>query len=153
VKITDWVSLMVFVKKKNGKLRMCIDYRKFNKCTQKDHFPLPFLNTILEEVADYELYTFMDEYSGYNQISICPKDQNKTVFIMGTFICVVMSFGLYNVPFAFQRAMIYAFLDLLYTFVTVFIDNFSTQSAEDNHLVCVRESFERCRKTGIALSS
>ena len=54
---------MVLVKKKNGQLRVCIDYRKLNKCTEKDHFPLPFVNTILEEVAGYELYTFINGYS------------------------------------------------------------------------------------------
>ena len=66
VEITDWVSPMVLVKKKNGKIRVCIDYRALNKRTQKDHFPLPFINTILDEVAGHELYTFMDGYSGYN---------------------------------------------------------------------------------------
>ena len=66
VEITDWVSPMVLVKKKNGKIRVCIDYRALNKRTQKDHFPLPFINIILDEVAGHELYTFMDGYSGYN---------------------------------------------------------------------------------------
>ena len=70
VEITDWVSPMVLVKKKNGKLRVCVDYRQLNKNTRKDHFPLPFINTIIDEVAGNEMFTFMDGYSGYNQISI-----------------------------------------------------------------------------------
>lgn len=154
VEITDWVSPMVLVKKKNGKLRVCIDYRKLNQATQKDHFPLPFINTILEEVAGHELYTFMDGYSGYNQISIHPEDYHKTAFTTpwGTFIYVVMPFGLCNAPSAFQRAMTHAFSDLLHTSMTVFIDDFSTQSSRDEHLACVKESFERCRRTGIALN-
>lgn len=57
---------MVLVKKNNGKLRVCIDYRKLNAATQKDHFPLPFINKILDEEACHELYTFMDDYSRYN---------------------------------------------------------------------------------------
>ena len=154
VEITDWVSPMVIVKKKNGKLRVCIDYRKLNQSTQKDHFPLPFINTILEEVAGHELYTFMDGYSGYNQISIHPDDYHKTAFTTpwGTFIYVVMPFGLCNAPSAFQRAMTHAFSDLLHTSMTVFIDDFSTQSSRVSHLACVRESFERCRKARIALN-
>ena len=80
VEITDWVSPMVLVKKKNGKLRVCVDYRKLNSCTQKDHFPLPFITSILEEVAGHDLYTFMDGYSGYNQVSIAPEDRHKTAF-------------------------------------------------------------------------
>ena len=114
VEITDWVSPMVLVKKKNGKIRVCIDYRVLNKRTQKDHFPLPFINTILNEVAGHELYTFMDGYSSYNQISIAPEDHHKTAFITpwGTFIYVVMPFGLCNALSAFQRAISFAFSDL-----------------------------------------
>ena len=154
VEITDWVSPMVIVKKKNRKYRVCIDYRKLNQNTQKDHFPLPFINTILEEVAGHELYTFMDGYSGYNQISIHPGDYHKTAFTTpwGTFIYLVMPFGLCNAPSAFQRAMTYAFSKLLHTSMTVFIDDFSTQSSRESHLDCVRKSFEQCRRTGIALN-
>ena len=154
VEITDWVSPMVLVKKKNGKLRVCIDYRKLNKNTQKDHFPLPFINSILDEVAGHEMYTFMDGYSGYNQVSIAIEDRHKTAFTTpwGTFIFLVMPFGLCNAPSAFQRAMTYAFSDLLHKTMTVFIDDFSTQSDIEIHLECVREAFERCRKTGIALN-
>ena len=154
VEITDWVSPMVLVKKKNGKLRVCIDYRKLNKNTQKDHFPLPFINSILDEVAGHEMYTFMDGYSGYNQVSIAPKDRHKTAFTTpwGTFIFLVMPFGLCNAPSAFQRAMTYAFSDLLHKTMTVFIDDFSTQSEIATHIECVRQAFERCRMAGIALN-
>lgn len=74
IEIIGWMSPMVLIKKKNGKFHICIDYRALNKYTCKDHFPLPFMNTILDEVARHELYTFMDGYSSYNQISIAPKD-------------------------------------------------------------------------------
>ena len=147
VEITDWVSPMVLVKKKNGKLRVCIDYRKLNKNTQKDHFPLPFINSILDEVAGHEMYIFMDGYSGYNQVSIASEDRHKTAFTTpwGTFIFLVMPFGLCNAPSAFQRAMTYAFSDLLHKTMTVFIDDFSTQSEIATHIECVRQAFERCR--------
>ena len=80
VAITDWVSPMVLVKKKNGKLRVCVNYRKLNACTQNDHFPLPFIRLLLEEVGDHVRYTFMEEYAGYNQYSIALQDIHKTVF-------------------------------------------------------------------------
>ena len=154
VEITDWVSPMVLVKKKNGQLRVCIDYRLLNKQTQKDHFPLPFVNTILDEVSGHELYTFMDGFSGYNQISIAPEDFHKTAFTTpwGTFIYVVMPFGLCNAPAAFQRAMTFAFSDLLHKSMTVFIDDFSTHSRVSEHISWVTECLIRCRRTGIALN-
>ena len=67
--------------------RICIDYRKLNKATHKDHFPLPFLDQILDRLARYEYYCFLDGYSGYNQISIAPEDYEKMTFTCpyGTF--------------------------------------------------------------------
>ena len=64
MEITDWVSPMVLVKKMNGKLRVCMDYRKLNSCTQKNHFLLSFITLLLEEVGDHERYTFMNGYAG-----------------------------------------------------------------------------------------
>ena len=66
VEITNWISPMVIVKKKNMKLRICVDYRKLNACTQKDHFSLPFITLLLEEVGGHARYMFMDGYVGYN---------------------------------------------------------------------------------------
>jgi len=63
---SEWVSPIVIVPKKNGKIRICQDYRKLNSVTKKDHFPLPFTDTLLDSVAGYECYSFMDGYSGYN---------------------------------------------------------------------------------------
>jgi hypothetical protein len=141
VDLVDWVSPMVLVRKKNGKLRVCIDYRALNKYTAKDHFPLPFLNIILEEVAGKELYTYLDGYSGYNQIGIHPSNWHKTAFTTpwGTFIFIVMPFGLCNAPATFQRAIMFVFSKLLLTTMTVYIDDFSVQSSVDEHLKWVRE--------------
>jgi hypothetical protein len=154
VEITDWVSPMVLVRKKNGKLRVCVDYRKLNTRTQKDHFPLPFITSILEEVAGHERYTFMDGYSGYNQVMIAPEDRHKTAFTTpwGTFVWHVMPFGLCNAPSTFQRLVMYIFSDLLYKSMTVYIDDFSTQSQKEDHLGHVRQSLERCRKVRMALN-
>ena len=62
--------------------RVCMDYRKLNKATRKDHFPLPFINQMLERLLGHAYYYFLDGYSGYNQIVIAPKDQEKNHFYM-----------------------------------------------------------------------
>jgi hypothetical protein len=82
--------------------RMCIDYRKLNKATKKDHFPLPFIDEMLERLANHSFFCFLNGYSGYHQIPIHPDDQIKT-----TFTCPYrkMSFGLCNAPASFQRCM------------------------------------------------
>ena len=84
--------------------RICIDYRKLNKATRKDHFPLPFLDQMLDRLAGYEYYCFLDGYSDYNQIAIAPEDQEKTTFTCpyGTFAFRRMPFGLCNAPGTFQ---------------------------------------------------
>ena len=64
-----WLSPIVVVPKKSGKLRVCVDYRKLNAATIKDPFPMPFVDTLLDDVAGHEMYSFLDGFSGYNQIS------------------------------------------------------------------------------------
>ena len=154
IELTTWVSPIVIVKKKNGKLRICVDYRRLNKKTLKDHFPLPFINTLLEEVAGHEMYSFMDGYSGYNQVSIDPADWHKTAFTTswGTFAYRVMPFGLCNAPSSFQRVMTFAFSDLLRKVMSVFIDDFSVHGTAKDHLRDLRECFLRCRRAGISIN-
>lgn len=69
---SEWVSPLVIVPKKNGKWRVCVDYRSLNKATQKDHFPLPFIDQVLDNLAGKKFFSFMDGCSGYNQIRIAP---------------------------------------------------------------------------------
>ncbi|GKA33415.1 reverse transcriptase domain-containing protein [Tanacetum coccineum] len=85
--------------------RVCIDYRKLNEATRKDHFPLPFMDQMLERLAGNQFYCFLDGFSGYFQIPIDPKDQEKTTFTCpyGTFAYRRMPFGLCNAPGTFQR--------------------------------------------------
>lgn len=95
---------MVIVPKKGGKWRICVDYRELNKATKKDHFPLPFIDQVLETLAGKKYLSFLDGYSGYNQISIALEDKEKTRFTCawGTFAYSILPFGLCNAPATFQ---------------------------------------------------
>jgi hypothetical protein len=100
---SEWVSPLVLVPKKNGKWRICVDYRELNKATKKDHFPLPFIDQVLDGLAGKKFFSFLDGFSGYNQIQISPEDQDKTTFTCpwGTFAYRVLPFGLCNAPATF----------------------------------------------------
>ena len=106
---TEWVSPIVIVPKKNGKLRVCVNLKKVNAATIRDHYPLPFTEHVLERVAaGKEAYSFLDGFSGYNQVLIDPCDQHKTAFATewGTYAYrVVMPFGLTNAPNRFMCMM------------------------------------------------
>ncbi|GKA45639.1 reverse transcriptase domain-containing protein [Tanacetum coccineum] len=104
--------------------RVCIDYRKLNEATRKDHFPLPFMDQMLERLAGNEYYCFLDGFSGYFQIPIDPKDQEKTTFTCpyGTFAYRRMPFGLCNAPGTFQRCMMAIFHDMIEKTMEVFMD-------------------------------
>nr|GFB01738.1 reverse transcriptase domain-containing protein [Tanacetum cinerariifolium] len=107
--------------------RVCIDYRKLNKATRKDHFPLPFMDQMLERLAGNQYYCFLDGFSSYFQIPIDPKDQEKTTFTCpyGTFAYRCMPFGLCNTPGTFQRCMMAIFHDMIEKTIEVFMDDFS----------------------------
>ena len=83
--------------------QVCIDYRVLNAATRKDHFPLPFIDQMLDRLRGYEYYCFLDGYSGYNQILIAPEDQYKSAFICpyGVYAFRKMSFGHCNAPATF----------------------------------------------------
>ncbi|RVW80074.1 Retrovirus-related Pol polyprotein from transposon 17.6 [Vitis vinifera] len=95
--------------------RVCIDYRKLNTVTRNDHFPLPFMDQVLERVSGHPFYCFLDGYSGYFQIEIDVEDQEKTTFTcpFGTYAYRRMPFGLCNAPATFQRCMLSIFSDMV----------------------------------------
>ena len=122
-----WVSPLVVVPKKNGKWRVCVDYREINKETLKDYFPLPFIDQELDTLAGNIFFSFLDEYSGYNQIKIALEDRDKTTFTCpwGTHAYKVLPFGLCNAPATFQRAVLAILVDLIHECVELYMDGFS----------------------------
>ena len=95
---------LIILPKKEGKWQIYVDYRGLNKATKKDHFPLPFIDQVLDTLAGKKYFSFLDGYSGYNQISIAPEDQDKTIFTCpwGNFAYFVLPFSLCNAPATFQ---------------------------------------------------
>ena len=135
---------MVPVRKKNGDIRICIDFRNLNKACQKDNFPLPTMEKILQKVASSKLMSFFDGFSRYNQILVHPDDRLKTTFRTkwGTHAYQKMPFGLVNAGATFQRAMDIAFKGLINRSVVIYLDDiivFSKKRA--NHLHDLKQIF------------
>eukprot|EP00253_Pinus_taeda_P032975 PITA_32975 len=124
---SEWVSCLVLVPKKNGNWRICFDYRELNKATKKDHFPLPFVDQVLDGLAGKKFFSFLDGFNGYNQIQICLEDQDKTTFTYpwGTFAYRVLPFGLCNAPTTFQRVVLSIFAELVHDVVEIYMDYFT----------------------------
>jgi hypothetical protein len=129
VALTEWVSNPVPIDKKGGSIRVYVDYRDINKACPKDNFPTPFVDQIVDDCAGSEIFSLMDEFSGYNQINITPEDQHKTDFFCpwGTFAYRKLPFGLKNAGVTFQRAMSYAFHDIKHI-VQPYLDDFPVHS-------------------------
>ena len=116
--------------------RVCIDYRRLKEVTRKDHFPLPFMDQVLERIFGHPFYYFLDGYSGYFQIEISAEDQEKTTFTcpFGTYAYRRMTFGVCNAPATFQRCMLSIFSDLVERIMEVYMDD----------VTVYRVSFEEC---------
>ena len=170
---SQWVSPVHVVLKKAGvtvltnekgeeiqtclptKWRVCIDYQKLNSATKKDHFPLPFIDQILDRLAGSNYFYFLDGYSGYNQIAIHPDDQEKTTFTcpFGTFAFRRMPFGLCNAPVTFQRCMTTIFSDFLGDSLEVFMDDFSVfRNNFESYLAHLTKILEVCIRLRQVLS-
>ncbi|KAJ9556921.1 hypothetical protein OSB04_011535 [Centaurea solstitialis] len=135
--------------------RFCIDYRKLNDATRKYHFPLPFIDQMLERLAGNDIYCFLDGFSGYFQIPIDPEDQEKTTFTCsyGTFAYRRMPFGLCNAPATFQRCMTAIFQDMIEDCMEVFMDDFSVfGNSFDACLKSLDRVLARCEESHLVLN-
>ena len=135
--------------------RVCIDYRKLNTATRKDHFPLPFIDQMLDRLGGHPHFYFLDGYSGYNQIAIAPEDQEKTTFTcpFGTFAFRRMPFGLCNAPGTFQRCMMSIFSDLAEEVMEIFMDDFTVYgSSFEQCMHNLGTVLQRCKDKNLALN-
>jgi hypothetical protein len=154
IHFTQWVSNPVPVNKKQGMILVCTDFRDLNKACPKDNFPTPFIDQIIDECVGCEAFSFMDGFSGYNQIQIKPKDQHKMTFICpwGRFAYRKMPFGLKNDGATFQWAMSFSFHDIKHI-VEAYLDDLASLSRKRmDHPTHLRLIFERCRYFWIHLN-
>ncbi|CAN6456006.1 unnamed protein product [Victoria cruziana] len=142
----EWLTNIVVVPKKNGKIRLCIDFRDLNKATPKDDYPLPNIDLLVDSTAGHAMFSFMDGYSGYNQIRLAPEDQPKTSFTTswGTFCYTIMSFGLKNTGATYQRAISAIFHDQMHTIMDAYVDDLLIKSkAREDHIGILTQVFDR----------
>ncbi|KAJ9556001.1 hypothetical protein OSB04_010615 [Centaurea solstitialis] len=155
VKYPDWLANVVVVQKKNGKWRVCIDFTDLNKACPKDPFPLPHIDAMVDATAGHELLTFMDAYSGYNQILMHKDDQEKTAFMTdkGIYCYKVMPFGLENAGSTYQRLVNRMFKDHLGRTMEVYIDDMLVKSERSqDHIQHLKQSFDILREYKMKLN-
>ncbi|KAL0416581.1 UNVERIFIED_CONTAM: Transposon Tf2-11 polyprotein [Sesamum latifolium] len=141
-----WISSIVPVRKKNGQIRVCVDFRDLNNACPKDDFPLPIVELIIDVTTGHEVLSFMDGSSGYNQIRMAPADEELTAFRTpkGIYCYKVIPFGLKNAGATYQRAMQRIFDDMLHKNVECYIDGLVAKSKKrEDHLYDLRKVFER----------
>ncbi|XP_028549778.1 uncharacterized protein LOC110092989 [Dendrobium catenatum] len=154
-KYADWITNIIPMKKKNGQIRICIDFRDLNKACPKDDFPLPISELLVDNTSNYDIFSFMDGSSGYNQIKMAPEDEKHTSFRtpIGIFCYTVMPFGLKNAGATYQRAMTHIFDELIHQKVECYVDDLVVKSIDrKDHLQDLRIVFERIRKFNLKMN-
>ena len=155
VEYPEWLANVVLVKKANGKWRLCIDFTDINKACPKDSFPLPRIDLIVDATTGHELLSFMDAFSGYNQISMDLDDQEKTSFVtaQGTYYYRVMPFGLKNAGATYQRLVNRMFQKQIGATMEVYIDDMLVKSTTtDLHIAHLSEAFQILRNYNMKLN-
>ena len=135
--------------KKNGQIRYCVDFCNLNKACLKDEFPLPNIDVLIDSAVGSSMFSFMDGYSGYNQIRMAAKDAEKTVFRtpIGNFYYTVISFGLKSTGATYQRTMTAIFHDTMHEEMEDYVDDIVVKSkTRTRHFQVLEQVFKRCRK-------
>ncbi|GAU40449.1 hypothetical protein TSUD_397690 [Trifolium subterraneum] len=146
---TTWLSNVVLVKKSNGKWRMCVDYTDLNRACPKDAYPLPNIDKLVDNSSGFKLLSFMDAYSGYNQIKMAEIDKKKTAFMTetGNYYYNLMPFGLKNASATYQRMMNKVFDNEIGDMLEVYMDDMIVKSEEEvDHTVHLKRVFDQARK-------
>ena len=155
VEYPKWLANVVLVKKANGKWRLCIDFTDVNRAYPKDSIPLPWIDFIVQATVDYELLSFMNAFSGYNQISMDPSDQEKTSFVtgQGTYCYQVMPFGLKNAGVTYQRLVNKMFQKQIGASMEVYIDDMLVKSVKaELHITHLAEAFQVLKSYNMKLN-
>ena len=143
------------VKKVNGNWRMCVDFTNLNKACPKDSYPFPWIDTLVDSTARHQLLSFMDAFSGYNQIRMDESDQEKTSFVtsQGLFCYKVMPFGLKNAGATYQRLMNKMFAHQIGRNVQVYVDDMLVKSLHEvDHLDDLGKTFDTLRSFNMKLN-
>ena len=145
VNYPKWLANVVPILKKDGKVRMSVDFRDLNKASPKDDFPLPHIDILVDNTVGHALLSFMDGFSGYNQIKMAVEDMEKTSFITlwGTYCNKVMPFGLKNASATYQRATTTLLHDLIHKEVEVYVDDMIVSKDREGHIPALQKFFER----------
>jgi hypothetical protein len=155
LRYSKWVDNLVHVRKKNREIRLCVDFRNLNWSSLKDKYPLPKMHHVLEKVVrDNKIY-MIDGFSGYNHIVLHEDDREKTAFTTqwGNFMYDTMPFGLMNERVTFHREMDIAFVGERDNFVVIYVNDLTIFSnSDEEHLVHLRQTFDKCRKFGLSLN-
>mgnify|MGYP003702463545 CR=1 FL=1 len=141
--------------KKDGRIRVCLDFRDLNKASPKDDFPLPHIDELVDFIAGHALLSFMDGFSGYNHILITPKDREKTAFTTpwGTYYYRVIPFDLKNAGATYQRAVTTIIHDKLHKEVEVYKDDMIVKSKErEGHYTALKKFFQQIREYRLRLN-
>jgi len=152
---TTWLANVVLVKKPNGKWRMCTNYTYLNKACPKDSYPLPSIDRLVDGASGQEMMSFLDAYSGYNQIQMYEPDISKTTFTTDTanYCYKVMPFGLKNVGATYQRLMDKVFRKQIGKNIEVYVDDMIVMSCEvQQHVKDLQQVFAWIRKYNIRLN-
>ncbi|KAL0325191.1 UNVERIFIED_CONTAM: Transposon Tf2-12 polyprotein [Sesamum radiatum] len=155
VKYPMWISSIVFVKKKNGQIRICVDFRDLNKVCPKDDFPLPIIELMVDATTGHEALSFMDGLSGYNQIRISLNDEECMVFrtLKGIYCYKVLLFGLKNAGASYQRAMQNIFDDMVHKKVEYYVDDLVARTKKiEEHLADLQIVFDCLRKYNLKIN-